>query len=181
MKRLVGTVLALLTLLVLVAVPAAGAEEEWDPEALAALDAWVCAEEDLNALFAVYGSVPLTRCGWSREVTERLFAEPVGFMRALSLEEPEKQRAIVKTVTSFVYFGLNPGIAEFPQLIGSVTLDASDTDGTKQVLTLFEDAVAEYWSMSNPKTGDPVGIVMTAMAICSLICAFMILFNKKKD
>lgn len=179
MKKMVMILLAAAVLLA--GIPAVHADQqEWNPEELAALDAWVCTQSDLDALIAVYGSIPLTQCCWSQEVTRRLFAEPGTFMRALSKAEPQKQQAIVKTITSDIYFGLNPGIQEFPGLVDSVILEEADTPETRQVLRLFQNAVAEYWGTPNPKTGDPVGIVMTAMGICSLICALMILFHKKE-
>lgn len=46
---------------------------------------------------------------------------------------------------------------------------------------MTEFACEMLTSGGNPGSGDPIGIVMIAMGICSLICGLMILFHKKKE
>lgn len=113
------------------------------------------------------------------QLCECFFADPIAFIRALSLETEEVQKAVTESLSRSMYNGMHPmGYLDFPDAVYAIELTEDDTPEARYVLQCFEAAVVKYWGIENPKTGDGLSLVV-AMLIFSEVGMALVVVSKK--
>lgn len=113
------------------------------------------------------------------QLCECFFDDPIAFIRALSLETEEVQKAVTESLPRSMYNGMHPmGYLYFPDVVYAIELAEDDTPETRYVLQCFEAAVVKYWDIKNPKTGDGLNLV-AAILVFSLVGVALLVAPKK--
>lgn len=139
---------------------------------------WFSTEAELELLFDISMKVDGYRSeGMGGILCERFRSDPVGLIMALSLEEETVQSHVI---SSTVYFGAYDP-AEFEQLLSGLTLPENAGTDAMNILVQMVRRAEENWNMNitNPQTGDPIGLAVLLMAISGFGGAF--LWKKEKS
>lgn len=141
--------------------------EEWVP-----MREWLRAEADLDLLF----NIKMKSDGYFSEdmsslLYERFKKDPVVVISALSLEEETVQTHIL---ISIVYAGAYYP-TEFTQLLNGLTLPEDAGPEAMNILVQMVSRSKETWGLdiTNPHTGDPVGIAALLMTASGLGAALI--------
>lgn len=136
--------------------------EEWIP-----MREWLRAEADLDLLF----NITMKSDGYFSEdmsglLYERFKKDPVVVIAALSLEEETVQTHIL---ISIVYAGAYYP-TEFTQLMNGLTLPEDAGPEAMNILVQMVGRAEEKWGLdiTNPHTGDPIGLAALLMAASGL-------------
>ena len=135
---------------------------------------------ELPALFRAEGHVDgAFATGWGSELSLRMKNDFAGFIAALSQEDNGTQQRIVEFMTSGIYHDMYEHVrnADFPDMVNSVKISGSKQQYT---LSLFQDAVAQYWGI--PRTGDrfPIAAITLCATSLSLICLLTLDYRRRK-
>lgn len=107
------------------------------------------------------------------------FENPVEFVRALAGESREVQDAVIERLPRGMFYDIHPdGYAQFPPTVFAIRLAEDDPADMQYILKGFEDRILQYWGISNPKTGDSLGIALAVMALC-VVCAAVLISRKR--
>ena len=110
---------------------------------------------------------------------EYFFEDPAEFVRRLSLETEDIQEKVIHNFPRSMYNEMHPrGYSEFPTEVFAISLTDEDTMETRNIVKALEKEIEKYWGLSNPQTGDPIGIAVLLMAFSGLGGAF--LWKKRK-
>lgn len=121
----------------------------------------------------VYGSEAGSE-GLTYELADHFFADPATFIRRLALESEDIQKTVVNKLPRSMYYAMHPrGFHEFTNVVYSIQLTDEDSEETRNVVKDLEDEITKYWGISNPQTGDPVGLAVLLMAVSGLGVAFL--------
>ena len=143
----------------------------------ASFSVWIEEKAELNELFCIlYHSDGAAAASVSYILDGDFFGDPLGFVRALAQESEEIQQKIISYFPLYLYHGR--GHDFFPDVVYAIELAEDDTPETQYVLACFEAAVAEYWGIGNPKTGDGLTLV-AAMLIFSAAGMALLVVPKK--
>lgn len=113
------------------------------------------------------------------DLGECFFADPVAFVRQLSLEAEDVQNTVVNDLPRSMRAEMHPkGFREFPDTVYSIQLTEEDTEETRDIVKALENGITKYWGISNPHTGDPIGIAALLMTMSGLGGA--ILWKKRR-
>ena len=126
---------------------------------------WFRAEADLELLFDMAMKVDGYRAeGMSGVLGERFKKDPVGLIKALSLEEDTVQTLVIQSIVFDAY------PAEFEQLLNSLTLPEDAGPAAMNILVQMVQCAEETWGLdiTNPHTGDPMGIAALLMVSSGL-------------
>ena len=141
--------------------------EEWIP-----MREWLRAEADLDLLF----NIRMKSDGYFSEdmsglLYERFKKDPVGVIAALSLEEETVQTHILRSI---VYAGAYYP-TEFTQLMNDLTLPEDAGPEAMNILVQMVKRAEETWGLdiTNPHTGDPIGLAALLMAFSGLGTALL--------
>ena len=137
---------------------------------------WFRAEADVKILFGVAMKTDGYRSeGMSGILSDRFMEDPIGFITALSLEEEKVRTHIVGSVV----FGARVP-AELGLLLNDITLPEDAGPVAMDILVRLVNHAEESWRLdiTNPHTGDPLGIAALLMATSGL--GGSILWKKRK-
>ena len=133
---------------------------------------WLRAEADLDLLF----NIRMKSDGYFSEdmsglLYERFKKDPVGVIAALSLEEETVQTHILRSI---VYAGAYYP-TEFTQLMNDLTLPEDAGPEAMNILVQMVKRAEETWGLdiTNPHTGDPIGLAALLMAFSGLGTALL--------
>lgn len=144
-----------------------------------------CSEEDHSELLWLFQqalSAPETESeGIQYDLGVYLVEDPATFIHLLSLESKEVQDAVVQHMIWEAEWYYECNIPGFMEGVYSVQLGEDENEAAHEILRTLEAAVEEIWGIPNPKTGDPVGIVMAAMAVCGFGGAVLLKRRKKNE
>lgn len=132
--------------------------------------------DELSAAFYqyVYDSDGAAAEGHTYDLGEYFFVDPVAFVRQLALEPEDIRMCVVNNFPRSMYHGMHPkGFHEFPNTVYSIKLADDDTAETRNIVTALEAGITKYWGISNPHTGDPIGIAALLMAASGLGTALL--------
>ena len=140
---------------------------------------WLKTEADLHTVFYVTTTKGDGWIGdmWSSLVYSLFMEDPVQFIQALALEGEETQSRTIFSIT----FEADFFKGEFEQFMSGLVLPDTATDGDRNVLIKIISHAETNWNMdiTNPQTGDPIGLAVLLMAISGFGIAF--LWKKEKS
>ena len=134
------------------------------------------AADELSNLFYqyVYGG-EVGHEGRVYKLGKQFFKDPAAFVRQLSLETEDIQKAVIHNFPRQMYNGMHPrGYSEFPSEIFSINLTDEDTVETRNIVNALENEIANYWGISNPHTRDSIGFAALLMAVSGLGIAVLL-------
>lgn len=199
MKRILSLSFALLILsciLLAVSISAQADEIDWDnvnwehfdwellddSDVRKSLIAWLRNEASFEEYFSFENARRNGGCevyseGFAMITGDRFLADPQGMLYALA-DLGKSERSIF--IRAIGYFSIDWN--QLCTVLETVTLQGDKADEGYEVLAeMIEFMNNEFGTnISNPKTGDPVGIVMAAMAVCGISGAVMLIRRKEE-
>ncbi len=134
---------------------------------------WLPTEADIKLLFDISMKVDGYRSeGMGDILFKRFRIEPVNLIMALSAEEEAVQEHVIGSI---VHFGIFER-AEFEQLLSGVTLPENAGADAMNILVQMVRRAEENWGMdiTNPQTGDPIGLAALLMVASGLGTAVLL-------
>ena len=140
---------------------------------------WLKTEADLHTVFYVTttkGDGAISEM-WNSLVYSLFMENPVQFIQALALEDEETQSRTISRITREADFFKG----EFEQFMSGLVLPDTATEGDRNVLIKIISHAETNWNMdiTNPQTGDPIGLAVLLMAVSGFGGAF--LWKKEKS
>ena len=132
---------------------------------------WFRSEADVELLFDMAMKTDGYRSeGMDGILSDRFMEDPIGLITALSLEEEKIQTHIIQSVV----FGISDR-AGFVQLMNGLTLPEDAGPVAMSILVRLVNHAEESWRLdiTNPHTGDPMGIAALLMAFSGLGTALL--------
>ena len=134
---------------------------------------WFPTEADIKLLFDISMKVDGYRSeGMGDVLFKRFRIEPVNLIMALSAEEEAVQEHVIGSIVHFGIFGR----AEFAQFLSDLTLPENASADAKNILAQMIQYAEEAWNIdiTNPQTGDPIGLAALLMAVSGLGTAVLL-------
>lgn len=129
-------------------------------------------EAELEALFQMSPYCDAGRAeGVASELGDRFRSDPLGMIMALTAENAEVRISVINNIAyNAQYYS-----EEFRQLLSGLTLPEDAGSDAMNILVRLVNSAEEMWNMdiTNPHTGDPMGIAALLMAFSGLGTALL--------
>ena len=153
--------------------------QELDAQQWSSLGDWLQKDADLHTVFYVTTTKGDGWIGemWSSIVYSLFMEDPVPFIQALALEDEAAQNKTISRITfeAVIYK------EEFEQMMRGLVLPDAATDSERNILTNIISHAEEdgFINITNPKTGDPIGVAVLLMAVSGLGLAALLILRKR--
>ena len=142
------------------------------------------AETNESELISLFEALPSSDGAYTTSIVSALCAhfldDPNAFVRLLATQPQDIRDLVVKyTIYEAEYYYYACNLTEFVDAVFSIRLNGDDNASAHAILTQLESAVEEIWGLRNPKTADPVDVILAMMLLSGLGCGVMLLHKRR--